>query len=460
LVLQDVKAHIDRYEFSEAIVKLRNLINELDDKNEAYIILLKLLKENSKQEFYQVEKNYLHYLSKHNLFENMYEYCYSPSKGETPLSINLKLFKLESLWEVGKVKDFLKLAKILNTEIIDKKLFHTFEKFFNLVHSKTSKQAFLKLGKIIYLLEVGDITEYKKLVQELKQLFTNTKRACDKDELKILHSLNNILSMYRGVSPYVYYDYHFTKYLNALYQRKPLSLSGKELIEFVAINSDIKELYIILEMELGLLEKDAIFEYIKNNKSSSIRNIPYAFKNTKKILTPEISMARVDSDIQITKDDIESPDKYHATKILASKHIDELFIHKRVEISKLERDLVTQFEIEPPENEDLANLIISFIEMDMNHIALNLANRMESSTNKSYLMAQINFNICDYTDAIYYINSAINEFNIKLDESVPFLYIKARSFEALGKSAEAQNTYRKIASCNPSFMDIRSKLNL
>lgn len=450
-----MQEHIDKYEFSEAISKLKVLVLDSDQRKEAYILLLKLLEENSCIEYCEYEKKYISFLKSSFLYEDMCRFCELKSELNNSLSINFKIFKLESLWQIGKIKAFVDYARILNSEILDNKYFHVYDEFYKIVTSRTTKQLFMKVGKLIFLLETGNIKSYTEHILEFKNSILNSKREFSSDEKKFIKSIFNILLMYKDLSPIVYYDHLFYNYLNYVTEEKTGEIPAKEIIEYILLNKEKRELFILLELDLGILAYDAVFEYLKTFQRKSI---PFHFKKCRSAFQNDVSMARINNDLTTKRDELESPDSYVATKILSSKRVDELFIHSKVEISKLEKNLITQFNIEPPSVEDLSNLVISFIEMGMNHIALNLAERMENSSNKSYLIAQINYNICDYSEAIYYTNNAINEFSMGLDDSVPFLYIKARSFEALGKTKEAQAAYRKIASSDPDFMNIRSKL--
>ncbi len=82
---------------------------------------------------------------------------------------------------------------------------------------------------------------------------------------------------------------------------------------------------------------------------------------------------------------------------------------------------------------------------------------MPETSNKYYLLGVVSNKKNEGSQAIYYSNHALGEFNLKEEDIVPFEYIKAEAFEILGDIGASKVCLERILSLNPSFRDAREK---
>ena len=125
-------------------------------------------------------------------------------------------------------------------------------------------------------------------------------------------------------------------------------------------------------------------------------------------------------------------------------------IYKKQEV---EDQLISYLDLsdDPPDNE----LLLTFILSEFYTVAEYYLRQFHESS-FLYERVYVFFNLKNYSEVIYLVNSYLNKYEISNPES--FLYLKAFSFELLGNNNQALNCFREVNKFNPNYKKVKEIL--
>ena len=454
MLINQVLKHIELFEYDNATFKLKALIERDESCVQAYILLLKIYKLQSNPKIKTTEKEFFNYVKLNKKHEEFYNYLESLKLDfdVKSISFEMKMFYLETLWKLGKIKKFQKFSETMNIFLLDNKMYSKYLEFTSFVEGKTKVQNFILIGKIIYFCETGNNIEFAGLIHQIKKdLFKKQKYEILKEQ-KFIKGITATLEMYKESCVEVYSNYIFFKLFECFLGLRKIDY--RDVLEFILLSKKEIEQALLLEININEEIKEEITRRLKQTRSFSVVELPRGFINARKRLQANITMAQRGT-IQEPKnsDDIGSYKLYKIKKEV--KNIESSVGVEEYKLSELEKRTIKEMEYQINDFENLNSLAMSFIELDMYYVARMILEKMPESSNKCYLLAVVSKKINNYSEAIYIINNALDKYKLQDEEILPFLYIKATSFMSLNMMEDADRTFKIIKSINPSYRNVK-----
>lgn len=458
-LLVEAREHINRYEFSQAIEKCKLVLAENENSDQAYELILEILGASQDSEYQKYLQEYLLYLNANKEFEKFYLYFKKIDVSNVEIKIAGRLDFINILWELGRLSEFYSECEKLYSICVDQKYFNKLESVINHIENISKKPTYILRGKIILYSELGESEKLLKAIKEFELEYIYSVQNWSEVNLRETRAIRDILGIYKDDFPFILKEYMRFEIYIQLMGKIDEKIPTKNILEFILLSNTDEDFFLAFERENHLIVEDAIGTYIKFKMNSKLNKIPHVFHKTRKLFSSKITMAMVEiqvPDPENNSDTIEIPESYE----LRDETIIEAQVHTRrmALISNLEKELILDLKYEEYSQEVLNNLIVGFIEMELYFTALNLVSKLEESTNKLYLRAQIELNLRNFPEVIVAVNDAYTQYHLDNSESVPFDYLKAKAFENIGQKNKAHEIYQKIASIDPGFMEIGGKL--
>lgn len=456
-LLEKAREHISRYEFSQAIGTCKSILSSSEKCSEAYELLLEILKASDHIDYNKYLEDYLYFLKDREDFESFYLYFQTIELTNKKVSIAMRMDYLLSIWKLGRLSEFYAECEKLHAFCIDQKYFNKLEEVIAFVEGYSQEQSYLLRGKIIFYCETNN---QEKLDQVLSSFFRDSVYSCkswDQVNLDELEALRNLLKLYKEQSVVNLREFFRIEIIYQLLGQIDKKIPIKSILDFLLMSQHSEDIYLLYEREGHLIVEDAIGTYIESKFHQKLNKIPFIFEKTRDLFSTKMTMAVVDHSEEFkTEDDVETPKLYNIS--LEKQEFASRSTRQRKVITGLEKELLTQLKYEEYDQRTLNSLIVSFIEMDLLMTALELCSKLEESSNKYYITAQINLNLGNYAEVIIVVNDSFSRFDLSEVEKTPFNYLKALAFEHLDDNEKAQELFKLMAASDPGFMDVRSKI--
>lgn len=457
-LFKEVQEHINHFEFSQAIEKCKVILKE-DQKNTlVFECLIELLEQDKGDDFNKYIKSFLTILKENQKYQKFYEQFQRLSTRDYLFNFSEQLFYLESIWNLGHIKEFFDEAQKLHILCFDQKYYNHLQSLYLFVDKYSQKQNFVFKGRIILACEMGNDTEVKELMNDFYQKNFYQESKNNAQDLQLLEEISEVLSLYTKQSYVFYKEFLRSEFFIKIYKRSH-RIERKKMLDFYLLGEEDEDYFLLYEIENHLLVEEELGEYIRSHREVELYKVSRVFSKIRDLLSKNITIASVQHEKEQRKDIFESPELMSFT---IAKEKEMMSIPRSQErqliASNIEKQLIQQFKFEEYSPETMNQLIVGFIEMELYFTAAELISKLPNSTNKYYLSAQNYYNLADYTSVIMNINEVLNTYKLSAVEAVPFYYLKARSLEGLGKKDEAYKTYQHISETDPSFMNVKEKL--
>lgn len=455
MLLQDVKDLINNQDFDQARAKLISIIDsDHAEKIEAYKLLLFLSQDLHQDEFNQIETQFINHLDHKSEYEELYKVLNSKRNNEkTILTFEQNIFLLNCLWELGRVKEFAEAVKSINSRIIENKRYNHYLKFYETVTQKTNKYDFLLLSLIWIYIEQNHIS---KVIEKTNLYLDILFQKSNLSKKRIIHNLEACLDIfYKGSSRDYRIDFLQKKIIIELNQHKGLATDSQLFIEYILQSDSDNDLVILLNEKDKLEFRSELLSYLKRAIKLKKFQIPKRYKNALELFQQEGVLVQKRT---TTHDEFQQQEDELIQSDIVIKPTQDSYLKplkkKSYQLSPFEKDILKQLDLEDYSNEKIEELCVSFIELELYHCAEKTIDRLEPSTNKEYLKAEIALRMDNFSEVIYAVNDAIENYELKEEDQVPFLYQKFNAFRNLGKTEDAVRTAQYISRINPSFKQI------
>lgn len=443
MLLQSAKDIFNNFEEVEITNHLCDLVSSetvFCEKFYQYILDKNILspKNSFTLEFYN-------YLDKSKAYEQIYNLFFSR---ELELcQYNQLEFLLNSLNEMGRTSDFQLKAKEVTEYLLLNKLYPAFKKFTKRFSDQIDKQNYFLIAELIVNIDLGNITNTVKILEKIYKISLS-----ENQNISLIETTVGILGLSESE------DYRISKYkcfFKILISLKKTTLVSREdLTEALLFSED--ELSYILVLEASndkSLDRDLLI-YLKKNYQVKLNSIPSFFKKVRKYLETELPIVK--SKI-LEKDNYEFPEERFEKIKQTKKNIRKNILSYKLEMEEI--NLIKHFEYDTREELISSDIVISFINLEFYSLAKKIALMLPDSTNQAYLLCRIYFNLNEFSECIYTANNCLTNFKLQEDDSVPFEYLKAVSFEQLGDNESATLCFKRIVSINPRFKNAKDKLS-
>lgn len=453
MLINDIIKHVELYEYDSALNKIKQAISTDENKIEAYLLLLKIYNLQSNPEIQKIEKEFYNYVKNNKKYEEFFEYI---QKGTTNFNIykksyEMQIFYMEALWNLGKIKEFRKYSEKFNISLLDNKNYAKYISFTEFVESKIKHQSYITIGKTIFYCETGNAKALEVYLEEYKKNILKKRRSEIEKDLVVYKSLLSTLKMYKDSDTIIYWNYlYFDLFKNFISQT---NVDYRNLLEYILLAKNDNDLCLVLELDIKEEIKQEITTLLKKNGKVRVTDVPRAFTETRKKLQANITMAKKGS-VSTGKEE-KSIHEYKLYKLEGQSGTDNINLNTEYIMSELEKKTLSEMEHQIGDYSNLESLVTSFIELEMFMVAKMISDKMDHSSNKSYLLSKVNYEMQNYSEVVLLVNQAINDFKLEADHKLPFLYLKAQSLKNLGLREELERVLFQIKSIDPSFKQIK-----
>lgn len=426
---------ISQKEFEKAHQLIQKLI--MVDPHSA-IQLFELCKdyesEISSEHFMFLEKKYAEALIAENEYEQLIDYLNTKKE----LNIAQKLMLIEALGELGNIP---KANDIINKTfkiLLDDKLYNYAPEILKLIRNNQLNTSQQELAIAIYLVDISHEKELSELMTKMIESYLKK----PKTNLKKIEALEEILKNYE---PKTYLGVKLKKKISLLGRKKS---TKKEILEYyLLLNEKIDYLILIEKVEDEQVQNLLEIELVRAYGRVSLNEIPVVFKKTKKRFQNKVEVKQIKHS---TRDE---------DKLIVEKELEQIIEPTNIELVRYKKpEKNIKINTQDIESHNIPNIITAMITMELFDSAEKLAQELEDSINKYYLLAELNFKKNTFAEAIYYINKTLNEYEIKEVESLSFLYLKALCFEQLNQKNEAKKYFREVIKIDPTYRSVEAKI--
>ncbi len=379
------------------------------------------------------------YFQENSLDEQLHQFY------ETVKPIKLFYFEqkqyLNQLLEFGKIRKFYEISSDVGEYLLSNKKYSKLNDFITSFDELLRDRINFSTLKLIFYLEEKNSEKVKEILEhEIKSFSKGTRNI--QILLKLLEATESLaFDDFRVHAIYLKLK-HVLAYLNYI------KLMKKENVEF-GLMCESPEDYLVLAGAVNTEEANSVLSYIKNKLE--IRKLTNFYKKLYTSLTKRNNLnISVIAQNSKTFDDVNyKNDEYSTLNRKKTKSLNPpVYIKLDVEDKLLSYLAVSE---EPPEDE----LFLTFMMSELYTVAEFYLRKFPDS---SFLYERVFlfFNLRNYSEVIYLVNSYLNQFELENPES--FLYLKALSFELLGNEKQALGCFREVNKINPNYRKVREIL--
>jgi hypothetical protein len=427
---------------SEALKILCEKLESFKEKDDEFVLYILNNRYNDKGEN-KFNQNFYNYLFDQEYYTELYQALHQRSLDD--LSSSEILFLLNSIYHMGRINEFLNKAKEVNEYLLTSKYYVAFEHFTNAFDEKLKHKDFFKIGKLLFLVEMNDVVKINKLIKDqLPLLFAG------KVEETFLKATYNLLEQVKTDD----YKHHKNKVLYKFFLKNQSlnELINKDVMDLLLLAENKEDFFLIYETSENLVFKNTLLLFLKETYEINTKEILPIFKLLKKDWDGKITISK----LSIEKNKKESV--LAKEDLIVRKKLNHPIYQETYKPDESEKNVLKKLMIEN-ENDNLSSdVVIGYIKLKYYKVAEYLVDKLEENSNKYYLNSVVMLGQCNYSEVISFCNMALTKFDIKEEDSVPFEYLKAESFECLGDEMSAHKCLERIASINPKFRNTEEKL--
>lgn len=372
-------------------------------------------------------------------------------------TIKNEIMLMNCQWELGKVDVFMEMGKALNLKILENKYYNLYPGFLEAVEQRTKNVLYIYLGKInFYCLSgqfINAIGVMKQIDENWNNIQKNSKSKLNKDA--VYQRIHDSIAPYIEYKPELYLEYLY--YKSFLGRRKNDKLSIKEAIEICLLGStNTKYLIEILYLDIPDKTKYLLISYIKKQKNYSYQFVKNEHSELKKmfltnIFTGKKSLEIIDNEVPDISEYVDSINDIPTDYIRNVSLI--------TEISKEENEFIIRILAKDTDIfENHERWIVVLIELSFYRACIKLIESLNKSIENLYLLSHCYFQLSEFLECIESANEGITQ--CSEEEAKSFLYMKAESYQRMGKEEEAYNYYKKVYLIDSSYRDIKEKIKL
>lgn len=348
---------------------------------------------------------------------------------------------LNQLLEFGRIKRFYEISSEVGEHLLSSKKYSKLDDFITTYNDLLRDRLNFSTLKLIHSLEEKNSEKVKEIINQELRSFGSGAR-----------NFKMLFTLLETTETLAFDDYRvhaiYLKLKHVLSYLGYIKLLKKENVEFGLMASSPDDLLILSGVVIDENAKD-ILKYIRSKLE--IKELDPFYKKLYTNLTKKnkLNIAILNEATETNVEEEKESVKIGLKKFEKNDLIKPP-IYKKQEV---EDQLISYLDLsdDPPDNE----LLLTFILSEFYTVAEYYLRQFHESS-FLYERVYVFFNLKNYSEVIYLVNSYLNKYEISNPES--FLYFKAFSFELLGNNNQALNCFREVNKFNPNYKKVKEIL--